>query len=143
MSKLQKAAWFNLGIVTVFTLISMLMFVNFARMNAKGVDCIIVGFVAACIATPVIYILLKKKGIEKDFDEREKMISKRAFNISAIGLLIFLMIVCTIPFFVVGGGNVIKAIYLPMIFFSTLLVTQFVHSMAILIQCSMEEENGQ
>jgi uncharacterized membrane protein YhdT len=142
MSKLQKSAWVNLGLVTALTLINMLMLVFMAKNNAKGVDFIIVGFVPACIATPIIYIVLKKKSIERNFDEREKMVSKRAFMIAALGLFIFLLIVCFVPFFVVGGGNVIKVIYLPIIFNSTLLVTQFIYSMVVIIQCTMEEEDG-
>ena len=70
MSKLQKSAWVNLGLVTFLTLTSMLMIVFMAKNNAKGVDLIIVGFVPACIATPIIYIVLKKKSIERNFDER-------------------------------------------------------------------------
>ena len=142
MSKLQKSAWVNLGLVTALTLTNMLMFVFMAKNNAKGIDFIIVGFVPACIATPIIYIVLKKKSIERNFDEREKMVSKRAFIIAVLGLFIFLLIVCFVPFFVVGGGNVIKVIYLPIIFYSTLFVTQFIYSMVVIIQCTLEEEDG-
>jgi hypothetical protein len=91
----------------------------------------------------MFYFLFHKKGYEADFDEREKMINKRAFSFAAMGLTVFLACVCFIPFFVLGGQNVVKVYYLPLIFFCSLFAAQFVHSMAILIQCSLEEENGQ
>ena len=99
-------------------------------------------FIVSCISAPVAYILVKKKGIERNFDEREKMIYRRSFIISAVAMVTFLFFVSTIPFFIVGGGNVIKVLYLPLIFCSTLFTAQFVHSMAIIVQCMLEEENG-
>ena len=143
MSKLQKAAWFNLGMVTVCMIISMPCFFFLTWRNAKGVVYILIFFVVACITTPVFYILYRKKSYEAGFDEREKMINRRAFVFAAIGLTIFLACVCFIPFFVLGGQNVIKVYYLPLIFLSTLFAAQFVHSAAILIQCLLEEEDGQ
>lgn len=142
MNKLQKAAWFNLGMVTVCMIISIPFFFFLTWRNAKGVDYLLIFFVVACITTPIFYLLHRKKGHEAGFDEREKMINKRAFSFAAMGLTVFLAGICFIPFFVLGGQNVIKVYYLPLIFLSTLFAAQFVHSMAILIQCSMEEEDG-
>ncbi|MBN1803963.1 MAG: hypothetical protein JW837_01810 [Sedimentisphaerales bacterium] len=143
MSKLQKAAWFNLGVVTVCMIIAIPCFFFLTRINARGIDYILIWFVTACIIIPVFYFLYHKKSYEAGFDEREKMINRRAFLFAAIGLTVFLACVCIIPFFVLGGQNVIKVYYLPLIFLSTLFAAQFVHSIAILIQCALEEEDGQ
>ena len=143
MSRLQKAAWFNLVVITICLIISIPCLFFLARVNAKGIEYLLTCFVIACITTPVFYILYRKKSYEADFDEREKMINRRAFSFAAMGLTVFLACVCIIPFFALGGQNVIKVYYLPLIFLSTLFAAQFVHSMAILIQCSMEEEDGQ
>ncbi len=142
MNKLQKAAWFNLGVMTVCMIIAIPCFFFLTSRNAKGIDYILIFFIIACITTPVCYILYRKKGYEAGFDEREKMINRRAFSFAAMGLTIFLACVCVIPFFVLGGQNVIKVYYLPLIFLSTLFAAQFVHSMAIIIQCALEEEDG-
>ncbi len=142
MSKLQKSAWINLSGVTLSTLISMLCFAVLAKTNAKGMDYVIICILVACIITPVAYWYYKKKSIESGFDERENIIYQRAFNISAFGLVIFLGLVCIIPFFIIGGGNAIRVIYLPIIFVSAIFIAQFVHSLAIIIQCAQEEENG-
>jgi hypothetical protein len=143
MNKLQKAAWFNLGVMTVCMIIAIPCFFFLTSRNAKGIDYILIFFIIACITTPVCYILYRKKGYEAGFDEREKMINRRAFSFAAMGLTVFLACVCVIPFFVLGGQNVIKVYYLPLIFLSTLFAAQFVHSMAIIIQCALEEEDGQ
>jgi hypothetical protein len=62
--------------------------------------------------------------------------------IAALVMIVFLYIICTIPFFIIGGGSTVDVIYLPLIFFSTLLTVQFAYSMAVIIQCALEEENG-
>jgi heme O synthase-like polyprenyltransferase len=142
MSKLQKAAWFNLGVVTVCMIIAMPCFFFLTSRNAKGVGYLLICFIVACITTPLFYTFYRKKSYEADFDEREKMINRRAFSFSAMGLIIFLACICFVPFFILGGQNVVKVYYLPLIFLSTLFAAQFVHSVAILIQCSLEEKNG-
>lgn len=141
MSRLQKAAWFNLVTITICIMISIPCLFFLARRNAKGIDYLLICFVIACLLSPVAYMLVKKSF--EAYDEREKMINRRAFTISVLGLIIFLACVCTIPFFVLGGQNVIKVYYLPLIFFCSLFAAQFVHSTAILIQCLLEEEDGQ
>ena len=143
MSKLQKSAWFNLAMITICIMISISCLFFLARVNAKGIVYLLTFFVIACITTPVFYMLYRKKSYEAGFDEREKMIDRRAFSCAAIGLTIFLACVCFIPFFVLGGQNVIKAYYLPLIFLSTLYTAQFVQSIAVLVQCALEEEDGQ
>lgn len=143
MSRLQKAAWFNLVVITICFIISIPCLFFLARVNAKGIEYLLTCFVIACITTPVFYMLYRKKSFEAGFDEREKMINRRAFTCAVMGLTVFLACVCFIPFFVLGGRNVVKVYYLPLIFLSTLFAAQFVHSIAILIQCLLEEEDGQ
>ncbi len=143
MSKLQKSAWINLIAVSMCAIVSVAGFSLVSLLNAKGIDHILIFFIVGSLTGLGIYMFYRKKSPEAGFDEREKMIYKRAFGLAACALTIFLGCVCIIPFFVLGGQNVIKVYYLPLIFLSTLFAAQFVHSMAILIQCSMEEENGQ
>jgi uncharacterized membrane protein YfcA len=141
MSKLQQSAWYNLAGSITCTAIGGLCFAALTRTNAKGLDYILIFLVVMCLATPPIYILWRRKGIEARFDEREKMIYARAFTISALILVAFLAGMCIIPFFLFGGQNVIHVYYLPVIFWATLFVAQFAHSTAILIYCELEDEN--
>ena len=143
MNRLQKSAWFNLVVGTVAFLIASLCVFLLARTNAKGIDYLIICLVFGSLAGLGGYLLLRRKGFEAHFDEREKMIYKRAFVWAAIALLGFLCCVCFIPFFVLGGGNSVRVLYLPVISLSTLFVGQLVHSAAVLIQCSLEAEDEQ
>jgi hypothetical protein len=143
MNRLQKSAWFNLLLVTVAFLIASPCVLLLARTNAKGIDYLIIPLVFGSLAGLGGYLLLRRKGFEANFDEREKMIYNRALLWAMIALMAFLGCVCYIPFFVVGGGNSVRVLYLPVVFLSTLFVGQLAHSAAILIQCSLETENEQ
>ena len=144
MSKLQKSAWFNLGIVTSGSLVAMLCFVVAGGRIEKGFNYInvILCLVTISIIIPIVLIIHRKKSYESGFDEREKIINRRATVLSLSGLVVFLYLACFIPFLALGGGNTIKIIYLPVIFICTVFTAQFIHSSAILIQCALEAENG-
>ena len=144
MSKLQKAAWFNLGLITMCCLFAMLCFALAASRIEKGFNYINIIFflIMICIIIPVIYIIAKKKSYEAGFDEREKMINQRATDLSLSGLILFLYLACFIPFVAFGGGNIIKVIYLPVIFICTVFITQLIKSVWIIVCCALEEDNG-
>jgi len=143
MSKLRKSAWINLIAVTICVIVGGAGFSLLVLLNAKGIDFIFIFFIVGSLTGLGVYMFYRKKSPEADFDEREKMIDRRAFSYAAMGLTVFLACVCFIPFFVLGGQNVVKVYYLPLIFLSTLFTAQFVQSVAILIQCALEEEDGQ
>jgi hypothetical protein len=145
MSKLQKSAWFNLGLITISSLFALLCFTVAAGRIEKGFNYVnvILFLLMACFIIPAIYIIAQKKSYEAGFDEREKMINQRATTLSLSGLMIVLYLACFIPFVALGGGNIIKVVYLPVIFICTILATQLIKSIAIIIQCVLEQENGQ
>ncbi|MHC4654281.1 MAG: hypothetical protein ACYS91_04590 [Planctomycetota bacterium] len=145
MSKLQKSAWFNLVLITIGSLFAMLCFTLAASRIEKGFNYInvILCLIMMCIIIPVTCIIAKKKSYEAGFDEREKMINQRATNLSLSGLVIFLYLACFIPFVALGGGNIIKVIYLPVIFICTVFTAQLIKSIAVIVQCALEEEDGQ
>ena len=145
MSKLQKAAWFNLGLLTISSLFALLFFSWAAGRIVKRFNYInaIFCLVMMCIIVPVVCIIAKKKSYEAGFDEREKSINERATSLSLSGLIIFLYFACFIPFVALGGGNIIKVVYLPVIFVCTMLATQLIKSVAIIVQCALEEKDGQ
>jgi len=142
MNKLQKSAWVNLAFVTVCVIVAGIGFASLTSHNAKGMDYIFIGLVAGSITMLVVGLGLRKKGIEAKFDEREKMVNRKAFIGAACTLVIYLWIVCTVPFFLIGGKGVITVSFLPAIFFSGLFVAQITHSGIILVMCLWEEENG-
>ena len=144
MSKLQKSAWVNIIALTVAGLFSMLCFLLASSRIEKGFNytTVIIFLMFISIAIPIALIIHKKKSYEAGFDEREKFIEQRAATISVSGSLIFLNLACFIPLLGLGAGNVIKVIYLPIVFWGTIFICQLIKSMAIIIQCALEEENG-
>ena len=143
MSKLQKSAWFNLAMCVVFAMISTAGILYLASLNATGVGPLLKGIFVCVLISPGVYIFYRKKSLESRFDVREKMINRRAFIVAVLGLAIFLGSVCTFPFCILGGQNVVKVYYLPLIFIGTMLTAQFVHSAAILVMCALEDDDGQ
>ncbi len=143
MSKLRKSAWINLIAVSMCAIVSVAGFSLLSLLNAKGIGHIFIFFIVGSLTGLGICVFYRKKSPEAGFDEREKMIYRRAFAMATYALTIFLGCLCIIPFFVLGGQNVIKVYYLPLIFLSTLFASQFVHSAAILVMCALEDDDGQ
>jgi hypothetical protein len=144
MSRLQKSAWFNLGFITIGCLFAALCFYWAASRIEKGFNYInaILCLIMMCLIIPAVIIIARQKSYEAGFDEREKKINQRATSLSLSGLLIVLYFACFIPFVALGGGNIIKVVYLPVIFVGTVLAAQLIKSIAIIVQCVLEQENG-
>jgi len=142
MNRLQKAAWINLIAVTICVAFAGLCFAFLAKRNARGLDFILICFVVGSLGATAFYFLYHKRSPEARFDEREKMIYSRAFTLSAGITMVFLAGICIVPFYILGGQNLMHVYYLPVIFLTTLFTAQFTHSVAILIQCELEGENG-
>lgn len=141
MSKLQKSAWFYLGLVTTSSLFATLCFALAASRIEKGFNYInaILCLIMMCIIIPAALLIARKKNYEAGFDEREKTINQRAIRLSLSGLIIFLYFACFIPFVALGGGNIIKVVYLPVIFVGTVLAVQLIKSIPIIVQCVLEQ----
>ena len=143
MSKLQKAAWVNLIVVSVCVVVMAACFSILAAANAKGFDYVVICVLAGSPGGLVAFLRSRKKGFEAGFDERERAINRRAFIWAAYVLTLFLALACIIPFFVLGGHARIPVYTLPALFVGALFITQFVHSAAILVMCALEDEDGE
>jgi hypothetical protein len=143
MSRLQKAAWFNLVFVIGCAVFAGTGFLVLTYMNARGVAGIVAFFVVGCVSGLVSHLVWRKRGFEAHLDERERLIYRRSLEWAAFAAIVFLCGMCIVPFFVLGGRSVIRVYYLPVIFLSTLFATQFVHSAAILVQCAWEDDDAQ
>ena len=142
MNRLQKAAWLNLIAGTICVAVAGLCFAFLAKRNARGLDFILICFVVGCLGATAFYFLYHKRLPEARFDEREKMIYGRAFMLSAGITMVFLAGICIVPFYILGGQSLIHVYYLPVIFLTTLFTAQFTHSVAVLIQCELEGDDG-
>jgi len=143
MSRLQKSAWVNLIFATVIVAAAGLGFYVFTRMNVKGIGHVLIFLIAASLAMLIVNIPLRKKSLEAGFDERERKIYARASLWSHGVLMLFLACVCVIPFYVLGGQSSIPVYVLPVILLGCIFIAQFVQSAVILIQCLLEDEDGE
>lgn len=143
MNRLQKAAWLNLVVMAGCVFLAGLGFAVTTQLATKGIVYALIFFVAAGLVVPPFLVFYRRWAIEAGFDEREKMIHRRAFLLAACVTLILLAGICIVPFYVLGGQSLIHVYYLPVIFLTTLFAAQFAHSVAILIQCGTEGEDEQ
>jgi hypothetical protein len=137
MNRLERNAWIELFGVFALTVLMGIMFAFLVRENASGLFYVMVVIVVGSV-TGVIFGIITYK-IESKYDEREKKIRHKAFYISAMALGGCLLIMCFVPFFLIGGKGSIAVYYLPMIFCGCLFIAQVVMSSVILFQCAKEQ----
>jgi len=108
-----------------------------------GMPRALLGFLLMCLSglagfSPLIFKKDKGKVI---FDERDKLIKRRA-ALAGFGTSYLLVgLVCMIPFFILGPKASISVIWLPNIFMGAGLSAFFVTSVAILVQYGGRDKN--
>lgn len=137
MSRLQKNAWVELGLMVLITLIVGICFKVLVYTNAQGIEYVIILILVGCIVWPPLFYFAYKD--ELKYDEREKMIRRKGFFWSVFAVVFYLIFACQVPFFIVGAQGNIPVRYLPMIFWGCLLIGQVVQSSVILILCELEQ----
>ncbi len=141
MNKLQKRAWYELAGVVGAVTIAAVGLAILVHLNAEG----IVGLVsfAICFLITALFAFMANIKVYAQFDEREKKIYGRAFALSAGAFIVCICFISFCVFFIAGGKSHIPVYIPPVIFLVGLFIAQFVQSTAILIQCALEEEDGQ
>ncbi len=118
-----------------------------------------VGFILSCIAIAILYVkvgmpkasagiaflgiaglggfsllIFKKDKRQVTFDERDKLIKRRAALVGFAASYLFVGLACMIPFSVLGPKASIPVHWLPQIFGGAAISFFFTHSVAILVQ---------
>jgi len=137
MTRLQRNAWIELGLMALFTLVNCFLLKFLVNSNARGVLYVVILILVGCIVGPPIFYFCYKD--ESKYDEREKMIRRKAFSCSMFALVFFLVFICFVPFFLIGGQGSMPVYYLPIIFWGCILIAQVVMSSVILILCELEQ----
>ena len=141
MTKLEKNAWVNIVAVAICAFISLLCLSFMRKANAQGIMYVII-IVVVGGPTMLTGILLMNK-IKATFDEREKFIGRKAFGWATYVMTIYALLVCLIPFFIIGGMGSVPVYYLPVFLFIGLFIGQLTESAIILIMCSLEKHGGE
>ena len=117
------------------------------------------GFILSCIAIAILYLkfgmpkalaglgflgiagfgglgplIFKKDKGKVTFDERDRLIQRRAALAGFAAAYLVAGLACMIPFFVLGPKANVSVIWLPMIFMGAGISHFFVHSVVILVQ---------
>jgi len=134
MNRAQKTAW--LLVITIsagFVLSCIAVVILYIK---SGMPTALAGFMFMAVAAfgglgPSIF---KKDKGNITFDERDKLIKRRAALAGFGTSYLFVGLACMIPFFILGPMASISVIWLPNIWMGTFMIAFFVHSVAILIQ---------
>lgn len=139
MNRLKKKAWSEL--ITVFGII---VFVSIpgilycSEQNSQGW-----GWVVICImiSGPMILngYLSEIKNL-KQFDEREQAILRKSFSIWAGVFSLYLLVFSFASFFLIGGGQRVPVVLLPLMVLTGIVLAQCAQSIAILLQCAKEDD---
>ena len=140
MNGMQKRAWFGVRI-SVFLFVMLVVLVTsiptpvLTSISGTPRSLRLLWLVGICALVISAVISIRKKGRGKaDIDERDKLISARALVGAHLFLWAVLIAVCIIPQFTIGQEKPIPLGVLPLGLIAVLIIVNFVHSLAILVQ---------
>ncbi|MHC4130506.1 MAG: hypothetical protein ACYSYW_04080 [Planctomycetota bacterium] len=140
MKRIQKIAWFFVVTITVSIVLTL---IAISILYAKyGFPKAIAGFstmglVGVAGFSPLIFKKDKGKVI---FDERDRIIKRRA-ALAGFGMSYLVVgLACMIPFSVLGPKASISVSWLPNIFGAAAITMFYIHSLAILVQYGWREK---
>jgi len=138
MNKAQKCALFNLIVTVVLLALHGSAFAIIATVGPVPKILNAAGFFVAFALIGVSALLYQRKQrlSEADFDERDRLISKRALAIAYISLWAIVIAGCIASWVVIGpaGTLSIPACVLPVLAYGVFIIIMLVHSLAVLIQ---------
>ncbi len=141
MNRAQKIAWLLVITISAGFVLSCIAVVTLYIKS--GMPTALAGFAFMAVAAfgglgPSIF---KKDKGNVTFDERDKLIKKKAALAGFTASFLFAGLACMIPFFIFGPKASISVSWLPNIWAGTFLTAFFVHSVAVLVQYGREEKN--
>ena len=141
MNILQRRAWINLGCIggaLLFTVIflSIAVHLNIEGDPLGGTLSLLVGLTVGVIVT------IRNLPKENLLDEREKMITHKAFTYSSLVFILFMVYTSMGMFFFSSARDKIP-VYLPFLLsVSGLFISQLVSFSIVLIWCAKEQQDG-
>jgi hypothetical protein len=138
MNRAQKIAWFQLAVVGIAVVMSVILTLAFRR--KYGYEFVEAWWLAVGYSTPLLifavlgpaFIFRKKKG-KVDFDERDLMIDRRAMIVSFGATYMFFILVCFVTWLAAGLDSPIPAYWLLRIVTGGWLTSIVGHSLTTLV----------
>lgn len=139
MNRLKKKAWTELIVtfgVIVFLSIPGILFCS--KQNAQGWGWIVI---CTIISVPIILngYLSEIKSF-KEFDEREQIILRKSLSVWTGVFSFYVLIFSFAAFFLIGGGQTVPVVWMPIMVLSGIAVARFIQSVVILSQCAEEDD---
>ncbi len=140
MNGMQKRAWFGV-IISVFLFVMLIALatsipapVATSKLwTPRNLRLLLMVGICALVISAVISIRKKARN-QADIDERDKLINARALVGAHLFLWALLIAVCIIPQFTIGQEKPIPLGALPLMLLAVLIIVNFGHSLAILVQ---------
>ena len=133
MNRWQKAAWYNIVVISVaFSLAGIsvgVLATKYGFPKALG-GLGLLGFLGLLGLSGVLF---RKEKSHVDFDERDRLIFYRATQITFALLWPLFTAVCMVPFFIIGPNKTISSNVLPIILLVTSIPLILLHSLVTLI----------
>ncbi len=102
-----------------------------------GRDCCYRPLFAIRVSKGLVLYLREANNI-KQFDEREREMIQKAFSMSVMVFTLYLMTFSLAAFFLIGGGQDIPVVFMPVMFFTGIFLAQCVQSFILLMRCAKE-----
>ncbi|MHC4364625.1 MAG: hypothetical protein ACYSTJ_04070 [Planctomycetota bacterium] len=134
MNRAQKIAWFLVVTISAGVMAGCVAFGVLYFM--VGMPRAVAGFAFVAIAGlgGLGSLIFKKDKGKVTFDERDRLIKRRAALAGFTASFLFAGLACMTPFCILGPKASISVTWLPNIWCGTFLTAFFVHSVAILVQ---------
>ncbi|MHC4855584.1 MAG: hypothetical protein ACYS72_04180 [Planctomycetota bacterium] len=135
MNRAQKEAWFGLflGIPLILIPSGVFILISFDK-GASFAAPVMLAYLASMSFLPwLIRILVYRNKKQVHYDERDRLIEKRAALISHFFFWLYFAISLIVPWWAAGSNGSVSAITLPIILVCGLSIFVFIQSLATLI----------
>ena len=144
MNRMQKIAWFNLIVISLAIVLSVIAFsIGYfifglpANRAAGGFG--FIGIMGFCGLSPVLFRKDKNKA---QFDERDTAIQRKAAIIAYSIFWLLFVAAAMIPWFIIGPNGTITTNYLPWMVFGGMCVVMLLQSIVILNEYGWKGEKS-
>ncbi len=145
MNRAQKIAWFSLAMTVLLIAFSIrwIIMAFTATVIPKNTLLLWLSLFGAIAALGFVLFRKKQSPAEVDFDERDKLIKRKAVQVSYISLWVLLIAASLVAGIIVGDAELIPVSALPPVLFLIFLIVTLVWSVAILVQYGWRDKDNE
>ncbi len=147
MNRSQKIAWYQLCMIVVAAVASVILMAYYVRKYEYGylqAWWVAMSYAVLLVMLTVLgpFMFRKKKG-QIDFDERDLIIDRKASWIAFSSTYAFFILACMITWIVTGMDSLIPAYWLPRLVLGAWITTIVIHAVTILVCYGRGDKDGQ